>query len=77
MDFHDAEGLVRALRGADTLYNTYWIRFPRGGTTHDQAVENTGNLVAAARDGGVRRIVHISITGASVSSELPYFRGMG
>lgn len=77
MDFHDPEGLVRAISGADTLYNTYWIRFPRGGVTHDQAVENTGNLVAAAREAGVRRIVHISITGASASSELTYFRGKG
>jgi len=73
----DTDGLVRALEGKDTLYNTYWIRFPRGGTTHDQAVENTGNLVAPAREAGVRRIVHISITGASASSELTYFRGKG
>jgi NADH dehydrogenase len=77
LNFDDPGELTRSLEGADVLYNTYWIRFPRGGTTHDQAVENTGNLVAAAREAGVRRIVHISITGASASSELTYFRGKG
>ena len=77
MDFCDTEGLVRALRGADTLYNTYWIRFPRGEITFNKAMQNTGKLVAAAREAGVRRIVHISIAGVSASSELPYFRGKG
>lgn len=77
MDFHDPAGLVRALEGADTLYNTYWIRFPRGEITFDKAVQNTEKLVTAAREAGARRIVHVSITGASVSSSLPYFRGKG
>ena len=35
------------------------------------------NLVDAAVNAGVRRIVHISITGASADSPLPYFRGKG
>ena len=35
------------------------------------------NLMDAARNAGVRRIVHISITGASDDSPLPYFRGKG
>ena len=28
LDLADRAALVEALRGADTLYNTYWIRFP-------------------------------------------------
>ena len=28
LDFADADGLERHLRGAHTLYNTYWVRFP-------------------------------------------------
>ena len=77
LDFEDSEQLVKSLEGADTLYNTFWIRFSRGPVNHDLAVRNTRNLVDAAVSAGVRRIVHISITGASGGSSLPYFRGKG
>ena len=30
LDFDDTEQLTRSLEGADTLYNTFWIRFSRG-----------------------------------------------
>ena len=66
-----------SLRGATTLYNTYWVRFPRGPVTFDAAVANSRTLLKAARDAGVRLIVHISITGADSTSALPYFRGKG
>src|SRR5208283_3415503 len=61
--------------GAATLYNTYWVRFPRGNITYERAVENTRILVNAAREAGVRRIVHLSITNPSEGSKLGYFRG--
>ena len=77
LDFDDSDQLARSLEGADTLYNTFWIRFSRGPVNHDLAVQNTMNLVDAAVRAGVRRIVHISITGASGDSSLPYFRGKG
>jgi uncharacterized protein YbjT (DUF2867 family) len=67
--------LAASLRGADTLYNTYWIRFEHGGATFEQAVANTTALVRAAESAGVRRIVHVSITNPSRDSRLPYFRG--
>jgi nucleoside-diphosphate-sugar epimerase len=66
--------LTDSLRGAETLYNTYWVRFERGETTFDQAVANTRALFAAAREAGVRRIVHISVANADASSPYPYFR---
>lgn len=69
--------LAEGLRGADTLYCTYWVRFARGPLTHAQAVRNLEALFAAARSAGVRRVVHVSITGASPESPLPYFRGKG
>jgi uncharacterized protein YbjT (DUF2867 family) len=72
--FEDPGALVGALRGADVLYNTYWIRFPRGQATFARAVENTRALVAAAEEAGVRRIVHISITNPSATSPYGYFR---
>ena len=75
LDFGDLDGLVENLRGVDTLYNTYWIRFARGTVTHDIAVQNSRILIGAAVEAGVRRIVHISITNPSENSPLPYFRG--
>ena len=77
LDFQRPEQLVDSLRGATTLYNTYWVRFPHGQTTFESAVDNTRTLVKAAREAGIRRIVYVSITNASESSPLPYFRGKG
>ena len=77
LHFDDPVELARSLEGAEVLYNTYWIRFARGPLTFDKAVENSRTLIGAAEDAGVRRIVHVSITNASVASPLPYFRGKG
>lgn len=75
LDFSDPAALVSSLRGAETLFNTYWVRFDYGRTTFDRAVANTRMLFAAARDAGVHKVVHISITNPSLDSQLPYFRG--
>ena len=75
LDFGDPDALAQNLSGATTLYNTYWIRFPRGNTTFDTAVENSKTLLNAAIQAGVQRIVHISITNPSADSPLGYFRG--
>ena len=74
-DFGEPARLVEHLRGADTLYNTYWIRFPRGDATFERAVKNGRTLIDAALRAGVRRIVHVSITNPSEDSPFPYFRG--
>jgi NADH dehydrogenase len=74
-DFDNPERLARSLRGAETFYNTYWIRFPRGALTFDKAVENGRTLIRAATQAGVRRFVHISITNPSEDSPLEYFSG--
>jgi len=74
LDFGDPAGLTESLRGVDTLYNTYWIRFPRGDLTFERATENTRILFAAARAAGVRRVVQLSVTHASRESPFPYFR---
>jgi uncharacterized protein YbjT (DUF2867 family) len=75
LDFADPVGLAESLRGAATLYNTYWVRFPRGRVDHAAAVANSRLLFGAARDAGVQRIVHVSITHPSITSPYPYFRG--
>ena len=72
--FDDRPALVAGLQGVGVLYNTYWIRFARGDVTFDRAVRNTGRLVEAAAEAGVRRIVHLSITNPGAFS-LPYFTG--
>ena len=77
LDFGDADGLARNLDGARVLYNTYWIRFARADVTFERAVENSLALIRAAERSGVRRIVHVSITNASTTSPLPYFRSKG
>ncbi len=74
-NFDDPSALARSLEGADTLFNTYWVRFERGEVTHRMAVRNIRTLLSAAADAGVRRVVHISITNATLDSPLPYFRG--
>jgi NADH dehydrogenase len=76
-NFDRPSALAESLRGATTVFNTYWIRFERGGVTFDRAVQNIRTLIGTAREAGVRRIVQISITNASAASPLPYFRGKG
>ena len=39
--FDCPERLVETLRGASTLINTYWVRFPCGKTTFESAVHNS------------------------------------
>ncbi len=75
LQFADRERLVGDLGGADTLYNTYWIRYEQGGHSFDAAVRNTRTLVEAAREAGVRRVVHISVSNPSEASPFAYFRG--
>jgi NADH dehydrogenase len=74
LDFERKQTLVEALEGVDTLYNTYWVRSDYGKASFDAAVRNTGVLIDAAREAGVRRMVHISIANPD-RSQLPYYRG--
>ncbi len=73
--FDDPQALAADLAGVSVLINTYWVRFDHGDFTHSLAVENTLKLFSAAREAGVGRVVHVSITNPSEESRLPYFRG--
>jgi len=75
LDFQQPERLRESLRGASVLYNTYWVRFNHRAFTFAAAVANTKTLFRAAREAGVRRIVHVSITNPTLDSPLEYFRG--
>jgi uncharacterized protein YbjT (DUF2867 family) len=72
--FGDPAALRRSLEGVSTLYNTYWVRFDHGQTSFNQAIERSDALFTAAGQAGVDRVVHLSITNASSTSPLPYFR---
>ena len=73
-NFNHLDQLRQSLRGASTLINTYWVRFPRGKTTFDTAVQNTRTLIAAAKDAGVKRVVHVSIANPSLDSPICYYK---
>jgi uncharacterized protein YbjT (DUF2867 family) len=73
--FDSPQRLTETLAGAETLFNTYWIRFERDGQTFESALRNTRTLFECARAAGVKRIVHISVTNPSMESRLPYYRG--
>ncbi len=75
LDFADPAALAESLRGARTLYNTYWVRFAHGQVDHPAAVTHSRVLFQAAAEAGVQRIVHVSITNPSADSPYPYFRG--
>jgi uncharacterized protein YbjT (DUF2867 family) len=73
--FDNPAQLAESLRGSTVLYNNYWVRFNHGDFTFAQAVENSRILIAAAKEAGVKRIIHISITNPSIDSPFEYFSG--
>jgi uncharacterized protein YbjT (DUF2867 family) len=75
LQFTDRAALVESLRGADVLYNTYWVRFRHGRMGFGEAIANTRRLVGAAAEAGVRKIVHISVSNPSVDSDIDYYAG--
>lgn len=75
LTFKDPESLVAALKGAETLYCTYWVRFDAlGGTSHADALQNLTTLFGAARTAGVKKVVFSSHTRATTDSPFPYIR---
>jgi NADH dehydrogenase len=74
-NFEEPEKLVETLRGTAVLYNTYWVRFNHKEFKHADAVANTLTMFEAARNAGVERVVHVSITNPSEDSNLEYFSG--
>ncbi len=73
--FDEPEKLTESLRGVSVLYNNYWVRFNHRTFTFAEAVRNTETMFRAAKEAGVQRIVHVSITNPSIDSRLEYFSG--
>ena len=74
-NFDHPEALAASLEGTSILYNTYWVRFNRGEISFQQAIANTHLLLQAARDAGVPRLVHLSVTNPPPDSPYTYFQG--
>ena len=74
-NFDAPDKLVASLQGASVLYNNYWVRFNHRTFSYVKAVENSLKLFKAAKEAGIKRIVHVSITNPSLESPLEYFSG--
>ena len=74
LQFEKPAELARSLEGADALVNTYWTRFGQPPLTFEVAEQNSRTLFAAAKQAGVRRIVHVSVANAAVAAPFPYYR---
>lgn len=74
-NFDELDKLAATLKDIDILFNTYWIRYPQNNITFNDATKNSINLITAAKEAGVKKIVHISITNPSIDSKYGYFRG--
>ncbi len=76
-NFNNPNKLIKSISGFDTLINTYWVRFNHKNFNHSDAVSNTKQLFDCAKAAGIKRIIHVSITNPSTTSNLEYFKGKG
>ena len=74
-DVTDAESLHRAVAGVDIVVHLVAIRQGKREQFRRIMVEGTRDLLAAARDTGVRRFVHMSALGTSEATKdlVPYY----
>ena len=77
-DIHDRAALARLVRGTDAVVNLVGILHESGRETFARAhVELPRNVVAACRDAGVRRLVHMSALNAAPDGPSRYQRSKG
>ncbi len=69
----DAGQVAAALKGAAAAINLTGLLYPHGGQGFDDVhVEAAANIAAAARDAGVKSLVHVSAIGADPDSPSRY-----
>jgi NADH dehydrogenase len=75
-DVTDARSLRRAVEGCQVVVHLVAIRRGRPAEFERVMTQGTRDLLAAARDAGVARVVHMSAAGTSEQSAavVPYFR---
>jgi uncharacterized protein YbjT (DUF2867 family) len=77
-DAHDQRSVEAALGGADGVVNAISLYVEHGHNTfHSVHVETATKIARAARQAGVRRLVHVSGIGANAASSSPYIRSRG
>ncbi len=72
-DLRDAPGLRAAVDGVEVVFATANVIAPRRGDSYPGERTGYQNLIAAARDAGVRRLVFPSVPLASRESHVPQF----
>jgi NADH dehydrogenase len=75
-DMTDPPSLSRAVEGCETVVHLVAIRQGREEEFRRVMVQGTRDLLAAAKDAGVRRFVHMSALGTSEATKdlVPYYR---
>jgi uncharacterized protein YbjT (DUF2867 family) len=77
-DVHDPAALARVVRGADAVVNLVGILNESGRDTFVRAhVELPQKIIAACREAGVRRLIHMSALGADPDGPSAYQRSKG
>jgi len=71
----EREALLREMRDAEIFVNTYWVRFPGHGASFEQAVANIRLLIDCAKEAGIKRFVHVSVSKAAQGKHLGYYAG--
>lgn len=72
-DVESGEGLAEALLGAEAMVHLVAIPREQGGRTFEEVnVRGVRRALAAARQAGVRRVVHLSVLGAAEDPKLRY-----
>jgi NADH dehydrogenase len=79
IDVHDPQALARFVRGAEAVVNLVGVLHDgRGAASFREAhVELARKAVAACRDAGARRLLHMSALGASREGPSAYLRSKG
>src|SRR5690606_37757978 len=76
--YSDSQGLIQAFQGADSVIHLAGILFESPGNTYQGAnVDSTAAVVNAVRAAGVRRLLFVSVLGASAQSANPFYRTKG
>jgi len=77
-DAHDQRSVEAAVAGADGVVNAISLYVEHGTDTFQSVhVETATKIARAARQAGIRRLVHVSRIGANTASPSPYIRSRG
>jgi NADH dehydrogenase len=74
-DVRNADDVARAVANSDAVVNLVGILYPSGGQTYEAMhVDAARSIGRAAREAGIKTVIHISTPGISPESESAYAR---